>query len=356
MNIKLSIIQRYIYLFLISFSLSYFFLSTNNAFSKNLKIENIEISKKFDEKFNRDKVIDEGFNLAFKELIFMLVQSQDHPKIKDITLENIKILVENFSIKEEKFLSNIYHVSLDVEFSKRKIFSLLEKKNVFPALPKKKKVMFIPILIDEEKNDIVLFSENDIYNNWIKNNDKKFLLEYILPNEDLEDVKIIKENYSDLEDYDFKDIIEKYSLESYIISLFYKNSQKVRVLSKVNFNNSLILDNQYFNNYNSEDELNNLIKVTKIRFNDLWKKENQINTSIKLPLIITVDLNDNKKIEDFEKIVDDLDLVSSFFISKIDNKKIYYTLIYNGTPKAFISSIENFGYIIDFKNKIWNLQ
>ena len=356
MNIKLLIIQKYIYLFLLLFSLSYFFLSTNNAFSKNLKIENIEISKKFDEKFNRDKVIDEGFNLAFKELIFMLVQSQDHPKIKDITLENIKILVENFSIKEEKFLSNIYHVSLDVEFSKRKIFSLLEKKNVFPALPKKKKVMFIPILIDEEKNDIVLFSESDIYNNWIKNNDKKFLLEYILPNEDLEDVKIIKENYSDLEDYDFKDIIEKYSLESYIISLFYKNSQKVRVLSKVNFNNSLILDNQYFNNYNSEDELNNLIKVTKIRFNDLWKKENQINTSIKLPLIITVDLNDNKKIEDFEKIVDDLDLVSSFFISKIDNKKIYYTLIYNGTPKAFISSIENFGYIIDFKNKIWNLQ
>ena len=356
MNIKLLIIQKHIYLFLLLFSLSYFFLSTNNAFSKNLKIENIEISKKFDEKFNRDKVIDEGFNLAFKELIFMLVQSQDHPKIKDITLENIKILVENFSIKEEKFLSNIYHVSLDVEFSKRKIFSLLEKKNVFPALPKKKKVMFIPILIDEEKNDIVLFSENDIYNNWIKNNDKKFLLEYILPNEDLEDVKIIKENYSDLEDYDFKDIIEKYSLESYIISLFYKNSQKVRVLSKVNFNNSLILDNQYFNNYNSEDELNNLIKVTKIRFNDLWKKENQINTSIKLPLIITVDLNDNKKIEDFEKIVDELDLVSSFFISKIDNKKVYFTLIYNGTPKAFINSIENFGHKLDFKNKIWNLQ
>ena len=62
--------------------------------------------------------------------------------------------------------------------------------------------MFIPILIDEEKNDIVLFSESEIYNNWIKNNDKKDLLEYILPNEDLEDINIIKENYSDLEDYD----------------------------------------------------------------------------------------------------------------------------------------------------------
>ena len=356
MNIKLLIVQKYIYLFLLLFSLSYFFLSTNNAFSKNLKIENIEISKKFDEKFNRNKVIDEGFNLAFKELILMLVQSQDQSKIKNITLESIKILIENFSIKEEKFLNNMYHVSLDVEFSKRKIFSLLEKKNVFPSLPNKKKIMFIPILIDEEKNDIILFSESEIYNNWIENNDKKDLLEYILPNEDLEDISIIKENYYDLEDYDFNDIVKKYSLKSYIISLFYKNSKKIRVLSKVNLNNRLILDNQYFNNYNSEEELDDLIKTTKIRFNDLWKKENQINTSIKLPLMISIDLNDNSKIKEFEKIVDELELVSSFFISKIDNKKIYYTLIYNGTPKNFISSIENSGYEIDYKNKIWNLQ
>ena len=356
MNIKLLIFQKYIYLFLLLFSLSYFFLSTNSAFSKNLKIENIEISKKFDEKFDRNKVIDEGFNLAFKELIFMLVQSHDRAKIKNITLENIKILIENFSIKEEKFLNDLYYVSLNVEFNKRKIFSLLEKKNVFPSLPNKKKVIFIPILIDEEINDIILFSESEIYNNWIKNNDKKDLLEYILPNEDLEDISVIKENYYDLEDYDFSDILKKYSLKSYIISLFYKNSKKIRVLSKVNLNNRLILDNQYFNNYNSEEELNDLIKTSKIRFNDLWKKENQINTSIKLPLIIAVDLNDNKKINKFEKIVHELELVSSFFISKIDNKKIYYTLVYNGTPKSFIKNIENSGHEIDFKNKIWNFQ
>ena len=49
MNIKLLIIRKYIYLFLLLFSLSYFFLSTNNAFSKNLKIENIKIIKSNDE-------------------------------------------------------------------------------------------------------------------------------------------------------------------------------------------------------------------------------------------------------------------------------------------------------------------
>ena len=50
---------------------------------------------------------------------------------------------------------------------KEKYLSLLRKK-YFPCFTKKKKVMFIPILIDEENNDIVLFSENGFYNNWIK--------------------------------------------------------------------------------------------------------------------------------------------------------------------------------------------
>ena len=113
-----------------------------------------------------------------------------------------------------------------------------------------------------------------------------------------------------------KRLIEKYSLESYIISLFYKNSEKIRVLSKINLNNSLILDNQYFNNYNSEDELKLLIKKIKLKFNDFWKKENQVNTSIKLPLIISVDLKDNEKIKKFEKIIDDLDLVLKIFYFK----------------------------------------
>ena len=295
MNFKLLTLKQYIYVFFILFSLSYFFLSTNYAYSKNISIENIEISKSFGDKFSRGEAIDQGFKKAFEELILKFVQSQDQKKIKSIKLNDIKILIENFSIKEEKFLNNNYHVSLDVEFNKRKIFNLFEQKNIFPSLPKKKKVMFIPILIDETKSNILLFSENKIYQNWIQKDDKKNLLEYILPNEDLEDINMIREKYYELEDYDFNDIIKKYNLESYIISLFYKNPKEIRILSKVNLDDRLILDSQIYKTYESEDELNSLIKKTKIRFNDLWKKENQINTSIKLPLVIAVNIDDKKK-------------------------------------------------------------
>ena len=354
MNIYLK--RSYLYPFFILFSLTYFFLSTNYAFSKNLIIENIQIKENFDDKFDRNEVINKGFKEAFRQLTEKIIQSQDQKKIINLKLKSIKILIENFSIKEEQFLNNEYYVSLDVEFNKRRIFNLFEQNNIFPALPKKKKVMFIPILIDEENNDLLLFSENDFYNNWITEDDKKNLLEYVLPSEDLEDINFIREKFSELENYDFKEIINKYDLDSYIISLFYKNSEKVRILSKINLNNRLILDNQVYVNFQSEDELKLLIKKIKVKFNDFWKKENQVNTSIKLPLIISVDLKDNQKIKKFEKIIDDLDLVSKFYISKIDNQKVYYTLIYNGTPKAFLSNIEELGYQIDFKNKIWNFR
>ena len=119
-----------------SVSLNSFFLSTNYAFSKNLIVENIEISKNFDENFDRNQVINEGFSLAFEEIVSKIVQSKDQKKINNLSLGNIKLLIENFSIKEEKFLNNKYNVSLDVEFNRRKIFNLFEKKNIFCPISK----------------------------------------------------------------------------------------------------------------------------------------------------------------------------------------------------------------------------
>ena len=356
MNLKVIHSYKCFFFFIILFPLFYIFLSTTNVYSKNLEIKNIEIIKKFDKYFEKNQVINEGFDLAFKELILKLVQSNDQKNVIDVPLENINTFIENFSIKEEKFVNNRYFVSLDVSFNKQKVFNYLEKKNVFPSLPKKKKIMFIPIMIDEERNDIVLFSENDFYLNWININDKKDLLEYIIPNEDLDDIILIKKRFDNLEKYHFEEIIYKYSLNDYIISIFYIGREKIRVLSKINLNDNLILDNHEYSNYESLDELKLIIKNLKVKFNDLWKKENIINTSIKQPLTISVDIRKKNKIKNFENLIEDMDLVSSYFVKSIDNKKIYFTLIYNGTPKSFIKNVEKNGNKIDFKKKIWHLE
>ena len=65
---------------------------------------------------------------------------------------------------------------------------------------------------------------------------------------------------------------------------------------------------------------------------------------------------DDKKIEDFEKIVREFDLVSSFQVSKLDNINIYYNVIFNGTPQAFILEMQRLGYSLDVRNKTWILK
>ena len=66
MNFKLLTLKQYIYVFFILFSLSYFFLSTNYAYSKNISIENIEISKSFGDKFSRGEAIDQDSRKLLK--------------------------------------------------------------------------------------------------------------------------------------------------------------------------------------------------------------------------------------------------------------------------------------------------
>ena len=198
----------------------------------------------------------------------------------------------------------------------------------------------MPVIIDERQNDLILFSENIFFKKWLVENNEENQLIYVLPTEDLDDFQIIKSNYEFLEEYDFKEIINKYSLDSYIISLIYKNNDSLRVLSKIKLSDTMVLDNQIYKNF-SDEKLMETISQLKIIYEDYWKNENQINTSIKLPLKIAIDITNDKKIRSFENTIKKFDLVSSIFVSQLDNKMIYYNVIFNGTPKSFILEMKN---------------
>jgi len=124
-----------IYIFFIFLSLIIFFFSTSNANSKAYKIDNVEISQPFEMKFDKNKVIDSGFRKAFKELMLLIVNSSDQIKMSNIKLNEIKATIESFTIKEEKFINEIYYLNLGVSFNKKKNFKILEKKKIFPIIP-----------------------------------------------------------------------------------------------------------------------------------------------------------------------------------------------------------------------------
>ena len=354
---KYIIYTKYLYNFFLFLSLTIFFFSTAKVYGKAFDINNVEVSKPFEINFNRNKVIDEGFRKAFDELIYLIVRSTDQKKINKIKLNEIKATIDSFSIKEEKFINETYYVNLGVSFNKKQIFRFLEKKNIFPSTPLKKKFLFIPIVIDEKNKDLLIF-DNKIFKEWNNFYESYHLIEYLLPTEDLEDINLIKKNFDLIEEYDFKEIIDKYYLENSIISLIFKNQKGIRVLSRIITNKNVVLKNQTFSNINidDQDEVKSLVKNLKLIYEDHWKKSNQINTSIKLSLNIGIKSLDNSKISKFEKTLEDIDLINDFFISKFDKNYIYFQIIFNGTTDMFLKLMSEKSFNFNTDKKIWVLK
>ena len=345
------------YILFLLFLIFFIKFSTTNVFAKIYKITNIEISEPYDLNFSKEKIIEVAFKKAFEELMLTLTTSENSHLSKTKKLKLIKTLVESFSIVDEEFINNKYIAKFEVNFSKKEVLSFFEKKNIFSSIPKKKKVFILPILVDLTQNEISLFSENPFYVNWNKFYEKYYLLEYVLPNEDLDDLNIFRNNLDNIENYDFNEIISKYQLNDYIILILFKNKNDLRILSRINLNNNLVVSNKSFSekNLNNEDNLNYIIKDLKLDFEDNWKKINLINTSIKLPITISVDSKKYDLIQKFEKKIINLDLVSSFYIESFSNQETIFKIIYNGKPDKFIEEFNLEKIKIDLSNNVWKI-
>ena len=348
---------KLLYNFFLFLALINIFFSTENSHAKTFSINDIEISTPFEINFNKNEIIDKGFLKAFNELIFSIVQSKDQIKLKKTPINQIKGMVETFSIKEEKFIDEIYYLVLNVSFNKKNIFDLLESKNVFPSLPVKKDFLLIPIFVDQNKNQVSMFSEDKLFSSWNTNNNKNSLLNYILPTQDLDDFSLIKRNINNLETHDFKEIINKYNINDHIIMIVFKDNNKIRVFNKIFFNQKKNIKNLNYTevNFEDEEELFEFIDNLKLVYEDFWKSQNQINTSVKLSLNISIDNSNNIKINKFEKILSDMDLIYNFSIYKFDNRNNFYKVIFNGTPDKFLEVMSDQNYDFEIKNKIWVL-
>ena len=349
---------KFLYIFFLVLALNIFFFSTASVRAKAFLIDEIQVSEKLENNFNKESLINQGFEKAFSELINKLVKSTDLNKTVNTSLNEIKSMIETFTIKEEKFVNKIYYLNLGVSFNKKKIFNYLEKKNVFPSQIIKNKFLFIPIIVDQKNSDVLIFSNNPIYENWNEEKNKNFLIEYLLPTEDLEEFSLIIENFPDLEDYDFKEIIKKYYLDYAIIALVFKDDDEIKVLSKIYIEDKKVIKSNSFKNinYDNKENLAILINELKIIYEDFWKNHNLINTSIKLPLSIRVDSKDLILSSKFEKTLNEVDLISNYFISKFNKDYIFYEVIFNGTTTKFINLMKDQNYNFNTQRKVWILK
>ena len=348
--------QKHLYIFFLILALSLSFFSTSKA--KEFFINDIEIKEKLENDFNKENLINKGFQEAFTELMTKLVQSKNLNEVKSNNLNQIKSMIETFTIEEEKFINKTYNLKIGVSFNKKKIFEYLSSKNVFPSEIKEEDFLFFPILLDQANNDILIYSNNSFYDNWNSVEDKNFLVNYILPTEDLEDLNLIRKNYSEIENYNFENIIKKYSLQNSIVAIFFKDEKEIKVLSKIDIKNKKVIKSNSFNNINlqDEDKLEKIIYDLKIIYEDFWKEQNIINTSIKLPILIQLDAKNYDLSSKFEEILNEMDLVNNYSIISFNKDFIIYELIFNGTRKNFINIMQEQNFNFDTQNKVWILK
>ena len=347
-----------VYIFFISLFLFLIIFSSTFLYANNFKVSSIEISSPFDLNFKKNTVIDEGFQKSFLNLFSMITTSGDRNKIKKISIVELKGMIDSFIIKDEKFINNKYFAKLDTTFNKKKILDYLEKKNIFPSMPIRNKVLLIPILIDVEIDGIYLFNNNIFYEKWNDIKTSHQLLNYLLPSEDLEDLNKIQKISNSIENFDFKNLISKYDLKDHIILIIYKDKSEVKILSKVNLNNSLKVYNQKYSGINLENEndFNKILKKLKVTFEDYWKKNNEINTSIKHPLTLSIESKNHKKITKLEETFNAIDLIADFYILKFDNETIQYRIVYNGSPKTFINNMNKNNFNLVMEDNIWKIR
>ena len=344
--------------YIIFFSTVLFFnFSSTELKSSIFSVNDIEITEPFELNFKKEKVVDKAFIEAFKRLMKMTVISSEEIKLSRIKNNEIKNLIDSFKIKDERFIKNYYSAKFDVNFNKQNTLLFFEKKNIFPSLPKKKSIFILPILIDTTNTTVNLFNQNPFFFNWLDGTSKHFLLDYILPTEDIDIINTLNQNIENLENYNYSNIINKYNVKDFIVCLIFQDNDKIKVLSKITINNNEKIQNNIYNNINldNENELTSLIISIKNNYEDNWKKINQINRSVKLPLNISVDANDYQKNKLFKEFLNNTEFVSNFFIKDFNNKKINYRIIFNGSPARFLDLCNKNNILIDTTNQIWQL-
>ena len=347
-----------VYIFFSLYVLFIIIFSTTYLYANTFKVSNIEISSPFELNFEKNAVIEDGFKESFFNLVTMLTTSGDRNKIKKTQIKQIKDMIDSFKISEEKFIDNVYFAKLETTFNKKKILKFLERKNIFPSIPLKNKVLLIPILVDTQTEKIYLFNNNLFYNKWNNKKNNFQLLEYLLPSEDLDDLTKIQSARKEIETYDFSSLIKKYDLKDHIILIIYKNINEIKILSKINLNDSLKIDNKKYNKINlqNEKEVEKLILDLKNTYEDQLKKNNEINTSIKLPINISVKSKDYKKILEVKNALESTELISEFYILKFDSQNTQFKIIYNGSPKLFLNDMSRKNLELIMTDNIWTIK
>ena len=322
------------------------FLKTGNLLSddKLFNVNNIILEKKA--KYSTKELANQAIQEAFSVLLKKILLKEDISKISDLSLSNVKELVKYYNISKNSEIKN-NNISFNITFDKEKIHNLFYNKRISYSDISDKEFYILPVLL--KGNKIFIFSNNYYYENWNKL-DKDNLIEFILPQENIEIIQQINKYRNKLLELELDLLFKEYLNKNVaIIIIDDSTSSNKKIYIKSRIQNQNITKNFNINH----DNLDDLISTIKDETINLIKSRNLID--IQTPSFLNVKLFLNKKsnLTIFKKKIEALDLVENIFVQEFNKDYVNIRIKYLGKFEIILQQLKKENINLHLKDDQW---
>lgn len=295
-------------IYLLKFKYLYFFVMISCCFlgrsseveaNQVFKVENIEVDETSHTAIAaREKALEIGQKKAWELLVRRVTLTDENSQIVELSLDEIKSLVQSYEVVRERVSPVRYLATLTVIFNPNLVREILLKNGVTfsetPSLP----ILLIPVF---ETNSVSRLwkTPNPWMNVWRENLYDDSLIRFIIPEGDLQDIKYLSAAQAISEKLvHFNPIMKKYGVHKVVVAKisrkfdFVDNLPFLELTSRAPVQGDFeetIIDIIKIPPDTDLDALMNVGKQKTIRsLNEAWKKQNQVVSGVKQRISVEI--------------------------------------------------------------------
>ena len=330
------------------------FFKTETLFSDNnlFSVNNVEIEKK--DKITNDILANRAIKKGFNQLLKRILLTEDVNRLSDLKFSNIKELVIYYQITDtSNDKKEIEKINYNVTFDKNRIHNLFYKRGILYSEITDKDLYILPLLIKDNK--VFIFNNNYFYKNWnvVYKNE---LIEFILPQENIEIIQYInffKENLINLEVVNiFQEYLNK-NIALILIDDNKSNNGKVFIKTLIQGKKISKSFNLKKNNLNTNMFYNEIIINTKKQLIDLVKSKNLVDISTPFFLNVKLNLNRNSNLAKLNLRIKKIDSIENIYVQEFNKDYVNLRIKYLGKLDNIITQLKKENIDLRLINDLW---
>jgi len=330
------------------------FFKTETLFSKNelFNVNNIEFVR--NDKIRNEDLADLAIKKGFNQLIERILLNEDRKKLLNLNFSSIKKLATYYQMTYGSVENNNEDlVKFNVAFDKDQLHNLFFDKGILYSEILEKELYVLPILIKEE--EIFTFNKNFFYENWNKiyEND---LVDFILPLENIEIIKIINDNKNNLIDLDIIKLFKEYSNKNLALILIEdtkSNNQKIYIKTIIQDKRISKSINIIKQDLKTIEYYEKIITETKKNLINLVKSNNLIDIRTPSFLNIKLNLSKNNNLVEFNSRVKSIKSIEKIYVQDFNKDYTNLRIKYLGKLDKLINELEKEKIDLKLINDQW---